>query len=82
MVLSLAPNLVIGGIDSLKTVPFDYGFEPAYRGWTTKDRSETGHIGSPQFATADKGEHLFSAFATGAVTFIESVAEWDGRSWL
>jgi hypothetical protein len=34
--------------------------EPAYRGWTTKDRTASGHIGHPQDATADKGEYLFA----------------------
>jgi creatinine amidohydrolase len=82
MILRLNPNLVQGDVGRLETVPFDYGFEPAYRGWTTKDRSETGHIGSPQYATAEKGERLFSVFAAGTVAFIGAVAEWAGKSWL
>ncbi len=33
MILSLAPHLVAGDVASLDSVPFDYGFDPAYRGW-------------------------------------------------
>jgi len=76
MILSLAPRLVAGDIASLESVPFDHDFDPAYRGWITKDRSATGHIGSPQHATAQKGEHLLASFSAGVVSFITSVAEW------
>ena len=82
MILRLAPQLVAQDVSTLQSIPFDYGFDPAYRGWITKDRSTTGHIGSPQFATEEKGERLFATFSAGAVTFITSVAEWDGSSWI
>ena len=81
MILRLAPKLVAREVATLDSVPFDYGFEPAYRGWITKDRSLTGHIGSPQHATAGKGEHLFASFAEGAAAFVARIAAWDSKSW-
>jgi hypothetical protein len=35
-------------------------------------------MGSPQHASADKGEHLFAQFAQGASEFLSTVAAWDG----
>jgi creatinine amidohydrolase len=61
----------------LETVSSAFGYEPAYRGWTTRERSKTGHIGSPQFASEEKGEHLFSAFAAGVAAFLERVRRGD-----
>jgi len=52
--LRLAPHLVKGYMRA-EPVGFGFGFEPAYRGWTTKDRTVSGHIGRPQDATAEKG---------------------------
>ena len=80
MILRLAPQLV-GDVTRLATVEFGFAFEPAYRGWITKDRTAPGHIGSPQHASADKGEHLFSAFSSGVTAFLERVIGWDGASW-
>jgi creatinine amidohydrolase len=80
MMLKLRPDLV-GDISGLQSVEFGFGLAPAYRGWTTKDRSETGHIGSPQLATAEKGEHLFDTFSGGLTEFLEKVATWDGSQW-
>lgn len=80
MMLRLAPHLV-GDISSVEAIPAGVGFEPASRGWITKDRSAEGHIGNPTVATAEKGEALFQAFAAGAVTFLERVIAWDGKSW-
>ena len=80
MMLKLRPDLV-ADISKLETVEFGFDFDPAYRGWTTKDRSETGHIGSPQLATSEKGEHLFETFSGGLVEFLEKVATWDGSPW-
>ncbi|MCA9066931.1 MAG: creatininase family protein, partial [Planctomycetaceae bacterium] len=57
MIQRIHPELV-RDVSQLDTVPVHYGFEPAYRGWTTKDRTVPGHMGSPQFASPDKGEHL------------------------
>jgi creatinine amidohydrolase len=81
MILRLAPHLVVGDVTQLGTVPFGFGFEPAYRGWTTQDRTVPGHIGSPQHATAGKGEHLFAEFAAGVEQFLVKVGEWDGSRW-
>lgn len=80
MILRIAPHLV-GDYRSALPVPSDYGFEPAYRGWTTRDRSVPGHIGSPSAASIDKGEALLQAFAEGVVRFLQRVSAWDGSSW-
>jgi len=81
MILTLKPELVVGDITKLETVANAYGFDPAYRGWITNERTPTGHIGSPQFATHAKGEHLFASFSSGAVRFIEKMQGWSGRGW-
>jgi creatinine amidohydrolase len=81
MMLRLAPHLVGGDVRKLSTVEFGAAFEPAVRGWITKDRTEPGHIGHPQFATAEKGETLFRAYSDGLVALLERVLEWDGVSW-
>jgi creatinine amidohydrolase len=81
MMLRLRPELVAGDIKKLQTIEAGFGYEPAYRGWTTNDRSDTGHIGSPQFATAEKGEYLFSTYAGGVAEFLEKVITWDGSRW-
>ncbi len=80
MVLRIAPHLV-GNLKQLQPVPQDEAFAPASRGWITKDRTEHGHIGSPQYATAEKGELLFHIFTEGVVQFLERVVRWDGHSW-
>jgi len=80
MVLRLAPQLV-GDYRSASTVEFGTSFAPAVRGWITKDRSEPGHIGSPQLATPEKGEALFNAFAEDVASLLERVLAWDGQSW-
>jgi len=80
MMLRLAPQLVRDHTRA-KPVPFGFGFEPAYRGWVTKDRTQAGHIGHPQEATADKGEYLFATYAAGVVKLLEQVIAWDGKSW-
>ncbi len=80
MMLRLAPALV-GEIKALPTIPFGNPFEPAARGWITKDRTVPGHIGSPHLASAAKGEALFQAFTHDAVALLERVLAWDGQSW-
>ena len=79
MMLRLAPHLVKD--HRRDPVGFGFGFEPAYRGWITKDRTVMGHIGHPADATAEKGEHLFATYAAGLVTLLEAVIAWDGKSW-
>lgn len=81
MIQRLAPHLVVGDVAKLETVPFGFGFEPAYRGWITKDRTVPGHIGSPQLATPEKGEHLFATHAAGVEQFLHQVTQWDGGTW-
>ena len=80
MILRIAPQLV-KEIAKVPEVEFGFAFEPAYRGWTTKDRTEPGHIGQPGLATAEKGESLFQTFSDGVVRFLEQVIAWDGQSW-
>ena len=79
MMLRLAPHLVKD--HRRDPVGFGFGFEPAYRGWTTKDRTVMGHIGHPADATAEKGEHLFATYAAGLVKLLDAVIAWDGKSW-
>ena len=81
MIQYLAPPLVVGDVTKLETMPFGFGFEPAYRGWTTNDRTLAGHIGSPQLATREKGEYLFNTFAEGVEGFLHQVTQWDGKRW-
>jgi creatinine amidohydrolase len=80
MVLRLAPELVK---DHRAVAPqeFGHGFEPAARGWTMRDRSTPGHIGEPAEASAEKGEALFQVFTHSAVSLIERMIAWDGKSW-
>lgn len=80
MMLRIRPELVCN-LESVKSVAFGNGFEPAHRAWTTKDRSAPGHIGDPSQATAEKGETIFSTFAADVVGLLERVISWDGCSW-
>lgn len=80
MILRIRPDLV-GEISNLETVASDFGYSPAFRGWITKDRSSAGHIGSPQAASVEKGEHLFSTFSDGVVALLQQVIDWDGSSF-
>ena len=80
MILRLAPQLV-GPLHQLIEVPFGNAFEPATRGWITKDRTVPGHIGNPRLATAEKGEALFRAFSDDAAALLERVLRWNGKDW-
>jgi creatinine amidohydrolase len=80
MILRIAPHLV-GDYRATKTVESGTAFAPGMRGWITRERSEPGHIGSPQFATAEKGEHLLSTFAADVTAWLERVVSWDGKAW-
>ncbi len=80
MVLRIAPQLV-GDLSRIEPVAFGRPFEPATRGWITKDRSQPGHIGDPRAATAEKGETILRVFANDLVEFLRRVVAWDGRSW-
>jgi creatinine amidohydrolase len=80
MMLRIAPHLV-GDLAKVEPMEFGNPFEPASRAWITKDRTQTGHIGDPRGATAEKGELLFSRFAADVVAMLERVLAWDGKSW-
>jgi creatinine amidohydrolase len=80
MILRLAPHLV-GDLSKVGPVEFGNAFEPASRGWITKERTGPGHIGDPRHATAEKGEALFRTFGEDLVKLLERVIAWDGRSW-
>jgi creatinine amidohydrolase len=80
MILRIAPGLV-GEWKGIPPVPQGDLFDPAGRGWTTKDRSEPGHIGAPHLASKEKGEALIEAFACGVAAFLERVRGWDGKTW-
>jgi creatinine amidohydrolase len=80
MIQRIAPHLV-GEIKYLHPVEFGNAFEPAHRGWITKDRTVPGHIGSPHLATPEKGEALFEIFAQDVAALLERVIQWDGHSW-
>ena len=80
MILRIRPELV-GDYAAAEDVPFGRGFEPAYRGWITNDRTEPGHIGAPRHAMAAKGETLFRVFSDDVVKLLERVLKWDGKTW-
>lgn len=80
MVLRIAPHLV-GDLSQVAPVEFGNAFEPAYRGWITKDRTAPGHIGDPRHATPEKGETIFRVFTADVVSLLERVLAWDGKSW-
>jgi creatinine amidohydrolase len=81
MMLALRPELVVGDLSQVAEVPFGEGGAPGYRGWTTPDRSQPGHIGRPSAASAEKGEALFNAFAAGVASFLERTVAWKGSEW-
>jgi creatinine amidohydrolase len=80
MILRIAPQLVAPPAE-IADVAVGFGFEPAYRGWITKDRTVPGHIGAPRHATAEKGERLFQTFADGVTQYLERLRQWDGSTW-
>lgn len=80
MMLRLAPHLV-GDWKNAPVMEFGVPFEPATRGWITKDRTADGHIGYSPYATAEKGETIFRVFTDDCVAFLERVVKWDGQSW-
>jgi len=80
MILRLDPSLVVNH-EKVEGVDEGNSFLPAQRAWTMPDRSAAGHIGYPEFASAEKGEQLFQAFSEGAVSLLQRVIRWDGKSW-
>ena len=80
MMMVIRPDLV--GEHRRDEVPKGNAFATSTRGWTTKDRSEPGHIGVPATASAEKGEALFSIFTDGAMKLIREIRDWDGHRWV
>jgi creatinine amidohydrolase len=80
MMLRIAPQLV-GDYASLEAIEPGNPFLPATRGWITKDRSTVGHIGWPQLASVEKGEHLIRSFAQNVQAMLGRMQHWDGSSW-
>jgi creatinine amidohydrolase len=80
MMLRINPHLV-GDLSKVPDVDWGNAFEPASRGWITKDRTEPGHIGFPREATAEKGETLFRVFSDDVVALLERVIAWNGTTW-
>ena len=80
MMLRLAPHLV-GDFRHAAPVEFGVSFDPAARGWITRERSAPGHIGQPHLASPEKGEALFALFARDLIALLERVVRWDGQSW-
>ena len=81
MMMSVAPHLVAGDVKAVPDIPFGRAFEPAHRAWVMTDRSTPGHIGFPQFASAEKGEALFRSFAPAVAALLARVVAWDGQEW-
>ena len=80
MMLRIRPELV-GDYAAAEDVSFGNAFEPAVRGWITRDRTEPGHIGAPRHASAAKGESLFRVFSDDVVALVERLLAWDGHTW-
>jgi creatinine amidohydrolase len=80
MMLRIRPELV-GDYKNAPDVPWGKAFAPASRAWITKDRTETGHIGFPRHASAEKGETLFRVFSAAVVQLLERVIAWNGKDW-
>ena len=80
MMLRIAPQLV-GDLSQVQAADFGNSFEPGHRAWITKERTETGHIGAPRTATAEKGETLFRIFTADVLQLLGRVLAWDGKTW-
>jgi creatinine amidohydrolase len=80
MILQLAPHLV-GNYREAPPVDPGTAFSPATRGWTTQERTSSGHIGHPHLAAPEKGAKLFELFTSDVVSLLRRVVRWDGQSW-
>jgi creatinine amidohydrolase len=80
MMLRLDPARV-GAFAGLAPVDATPPFHPAHRGWVTRERTASGHIGHPAAASVEKGEALFRVFSADVVRLLDRVLRWDGRSW-
>lgn len=80
MMLRIRPELV-GDLSQVQAVEWGRAFAPATRAWTTKDRTAPGHIGDPRFASAEKGETLFTVFSQDVIDLLNRVVAWNGTDW-
>jgi creatinine amidohydrolase len=80
MMLRIDPKRV-GDLSRLEPVELGGAFEPAARGWITRDRTAPGHIGDPRQASPEKGEALLRAFGEGVAAFLARVVTWKGTTW-
>jgi creatinine amidohydrolase len=80
MMLRIRPDLV-GDLKKTERVEWGMPFEPGSRGWITKERTPTGHIGYPTNASAEKGEILFRTFTADVIAYVNRMIAWDGQSW-
>ena len=81
MVLHLSPQLV-GELTQIEPVPQVASFEPAARGWITRERSPVGHTWRPASRHRREGPDAFpNLLLEDVVAFLERVIAWDGRSW-
>jgi len=80
MILALDPKLV-GDYRKAEPVDPSQPFDPVHRAWTTKDRSQAGHIGNPRIAAAAKGETLFKVLSAEVVNLLDRVIQWNGSRW-
>jgi creatinine amidohydrolase len=80
MMLRIAPQLV-GDYHNATTVEPGNALKPGNRAWITKDRTGPGHIGSPQFASVEKGEVLLQNFSEDVFAWLQRIVDWNGQSW-
>jgi len=73
MILALRPELV-GDYQKVKPLSAAMPLDPAQQAWTTKDRSQAGHIGNPAAASAAKGRVLLDVFTADVVRLLEKLA--------
>ncbi len=81
MIMRIRPELVVGDPGDVADVPWGTAFLPGNRAWTMADRSEPGHVGYPQYASAEKGEFLLQAMSQNAINYLQRVIDWDGVTW-
>ncbi len=74
MMLALRPELV-GDYQSAPPVPQTNPFPTAVRGWTIKEQTTPGHIGSPAAASREKGKTLLHCFAEGVAGFLQNTSK-------
>jgi creatinine amidohydrolase len=79
MVLAIDPGLVATRYPELEAVPISNSLSPAFRAWTTRERTSFGHIGFPAEACQAKGDDLLGRFSAGVIHLLERVGSWNGQ---